>query len=59
MHNIIHYYARGGMPFQSITSLSQQEANRIANELKKTGLPVFKRFEGANIFLKDAKLNPG
>ena len=45
MNNIIHYYAKGKMPFQNITSLSEQDANRIVDELKKTGLPVFKRFE--------------
>ncbi|MBI2850763.1 MAG: hypothetical protein HYX80_06955 [Chloroflexi bacterium] len=45
MDSIIHYYAKGGRPFQSITSLSGREANRIADELKKTGLPIFKRFE--------------
>ena len=45
MDSIIHYYAKGKMPFQRITSLSEQDANRIADELKKTGLPVFNRFE--------------
>ena len=45
MEHIIHYYEKGKMPFQSITSLSEQEAKWIADELRKVGLPIFKRFE--------------
>ena len=44
MDNIIHYYEKGSMPFQSITSLSEQDAKRIADKLKSIGLPVFQRF---------------
>ena len=54
MDSIVHYYAKGRQPFHSITSLSAQEANRIAGELKQTGLPVFERF-GWNEYLAERR----
>jgi len=50
---ITHYYLKGTKPFQSLTRIPFEEAIKVADELKNRSEKIFRRFNNAEMYLKE------